>query len=382
MKKTLFFLAVLLVLHVSTLQVSAQLIIRNSGHAEIGHDPFDPVPDTIPSNYYNELDTVSVLKVFGSRGQLASGAHISFGDQLLWDSYNVNVGELGYTDTDCLWLHGKHGTYLTAGVSATDTIVYYDYKRSQDVNFRKNVTTTGVFVQSDERFKENVEPVEGVLSSLENLEAVSYTLKNDNARQCRAAINDIPALTEKDRRDKAFFDQYYAEQEQGDERYGFLAQNVQEVFPQLVHADNSGYMYVDYIGLIPILVQSINELRAELAELKGAQQDEETVAPLQQAVQASQSEIEASLNAPKLYQNSPNPWSSETVIRYSLPQSVANACIYIYDMQGAQLKSVPAQGRGESQVTLSAHDLNAGMYIYALVADDQLIDSKQMILTK
>ena len=43
--------------------------------------------------------------------------------------------------------------------------------------------------------------------------------------------------------------------------------------------------------------------------------------------------MEASLNAPKLYQNSPNPWSSETVIRYSLPQIVATACIYIYDMQ-------------------------------------------------
>jgi hypothetical protein len=382
MKKSLLFVAVLFSLLVSVPQVSAQLIIRNNGHAEIGHDPFDPVPEGLPSNYYNDLDTVSALKIFGSRGELASGAHISFGDQLLWDSYNVNVGELGYTDTDCLWLHGKHGTYLTAGVSATDTIVYYDYKRSQDVNFRKNVTTTGVFVQSDERFKENVEPVEGVLSSLENLEAVSYTLKNDNARQCRAAINDIPALTEKDRRDKAFFDQYYAEQEQGDERYGFLAQNVKEVFPQLVHTDNSGYMYVDYIGLIPILVQSINELNAKIEALTGEKQEDDVAALLRQAMQASQGEMEASLNAPKLYQNSPNPWSSETVIRYSLPQNVATACIYIYDMQGAQLKSVPAQGRGESQVTLSAHDLNAGMYIYALVADGQLIDSKQMILTK
>ena len=157
---------------------------------------------------------------------------------------------------------------------------------------------------------------------------------------------------------------------------------MQAVLPQLVHTDNSGYMYVDYIGLIPILVQSINELKAELAAVKGEKQDEGITTPMLQAAQSSQNEIEASLSAAKLYQNAPNPWSSETVIRYNLPQSVASACIYIYDMQGLQLKSIPAQGRGESQVTLTARDLKAGMYLYALVADGQLIDSKQMILTQ
>ena len=140
-------------------------------------------------------------------------------------------------------------------------------------------------------------------------------------------------------------------------------------------------MAVDYIGLIPILVQSINELRAELAEVKGEERQAEG-APLMAAQQAAQNELEASLGAAKLYQNAPNPWSSETVIRYSLPQSVGKADIYIYDMQGVQLKSIPATGRGESQVTVTARDLKAGMYLYALVADGTLIDSKQMILTK
>lgn len=379
--KKLFVLAAICLL-ASASQVSAQLIIRNNGHAEIGHDPYDPVPEGLPFFYYDMLDTVTVLKVFGTR-ENGSGAHITFGDNLIKLNYNASVGELGYSDTDCLWLQGKHGTYITAGLEAADTIMYYDYKRSTDVNFRKNVTTTGVFVQSDERFKENVAPVSDVLSSLENLEAVSYTLKNDNAKQCRAIANGMLAVTEKDQRDKVFFDQFYAKQEQGDERYGFLAQNVKDVFPQLVHTDNSGYMYVDYIGLIPILVQSINELRAELAAVKGENQDGETITPMLQATQqAAQNEIEASLSAAKLYQNAPNPWSSETVIRYNLPQSVATACIYIYDMQGLQLKSIPAEGRGESQVTLTARDLRAGMYLYALVADGQLIDSKQMILTK
>lgn len=142
-------------------------------------------------------------------------------------------------------------------------------------------------------------------------------------------------------------------------------------------------MYVDYIGLIPILVQSINELKAELAAVKAEKQEQEAAPVLLQAAQQTTlGELQTSLSSAKLYQNAPNPWSSETVIRYSLPGDVARAEIYIYDMQGAQLKSIPAQGRGESQVVLTAHDLKAGMYLYALVADGRLIDSKQMILTR
>ena len=322
MTKSLFLTVFCLLASASS--INAQLIIRNGGHAEIGHDPFDPVPEGLNPNYYNWLDTTTVLKVFGNYGEYAAGGYISFGDQLLRNSFNVNVGEL--------------------------------------------------------RFKENVEPVEGVLSTLENLEAVSYTLKNDYAKQCRTGINNMPILTDKDSRDKDFFDQFYAKQEQGDERYGFLAQNVKEVFPQLVHTDNSGYMYVDYIGLIPILVQSINELKAKVEELSEDRGTDN--APLLAAQLAAQNEVGASMVAAKLYQNSPNPWSSETVIRYSLPQGVSKADIYIYDMQGAQLKSIQAQGRGENQVTITARDLKAGMYIYALVADGTLIDSKKMILTE
>ncbi len=379
MKK--FLILAVLCLLASASPVSAQLIIHNNGNAELGVDPFNYQNPNLNPQVLNWLDTVTVLRIYGRYGNQAAGGHLTFGDTYLYNTYNVLVGELGYTDCDKLWLHGKDGTYLTANSASADTVMYYDpYVKGNYVGFKKDVHTSGVFVQSDERFKENVEPITDVLSSLDNLEAVSYTLKNDLAKS-REAVASIDALTEKAQRDKEAYDKFCAENENGSERFGFLAQNVKEVFPELVHTDNTGYMYVDYIGLIPILVQSINELKAKVEELTAEKSDEET--PLMGAPhQASQSELEASLGAAKLYQNAPNPWSSETVIRYSLPQNVAKADIYIYDMQGAQLKSIPAQGRGESQVTVTARDLKAGMYLYALVADGQLIDSKQMILTK
>ena len=378
--KKIFLMAVICLL-ASASQMSAQLTIQNSGRAEIGIDPY--VPGSLSPQYEQWLDTVTVLKIFGNYGHHAAGAHLTFGDTYLYNTYGVLVGELGYTDTDQLWLHGKNGTYLTTGPTALDTVMYYDPSRSSAVNFKKDVHTSGVFVQSDERFKENVEPVSDVLASLEELEAVTYTLKNDDAA-IRRGLSAMMTFDDKSEKDKAFFDQFYAKSEKGSERYGFLAQNVKEVFPELVHTDNSGYMYVDYIGLIPILVQSINELRAKLdeAEAKIEKQQEGENAMMLAPQQSGLSEIEASLGTAKLYQNAPNPWSSETVIRYNLPQSVSRADIYIYDMQGAQLMGIPATGRGESQVTITARDLKAGMYLYALVADGTLIDSKQMILTK
>ncbi len=379
MKKFIFLAVLCLLASAST--VSAQLIIHNNGNAELGVDPFNYQNPNLNPQVLNWLDTVTVLRIYGRYGNQAAGGHMTFGDTYLYNTYNVLVGELGYTDSDKLWLHGKDGTYLTANSASADTVMYYDpYVKGNYVGFKKDVHTSGVFVQSDERFKENVEPITNVLSSLDNLEAVSYTLKNDLAKS-REAVASIDAFTEKAQQDKNAYDKFCAENEKGSERFGFLAQNVKDVFPELVHTDNTGYMYVDYIGLIPILVQSINELKAKVEELTTEKSDEET--PLMGAPhQASQSEIEASLGAAKLYQNAPNPWSSETVIRYCLPQSVVRADIYIYDMQGAQLKCIPAQGRGESQVTLTARDLKAGMYLYALVADGALIDSKQMILTK
>lgn len=50
--------------------------------------------------------------------------------------------------------------------------------------------------------------------------------------------------------------------------YGFLAQDVQKLFPELVHEDRNGYMSVNYVELIPLLVQAVQELSAEVAELK------------------------------------------------------------------------------------------------------------------
>ncbi|MEO6734457.1 MAG: tail fiber domain-containing protein [Ferruginibacter sp.] len=63
-------------------------------------------------------------------------------------------------------------------------------------------------------------------------------------------------------------------------QYGFLAENVSEVFPALVTSKTINYMFgknsyrnqtvysVDAVGLIPVMVASIQELHTEIENLK------------------------------------------------------------------------------------------------------------------
>jgi hypothetical protein len=51
-------------------------------------------------------------------------------------------------------------------------------------------------------------------------------------------------------------------------------------------------------------------------------------------------------------------------------------------MNGVQLKSYPVVERGKGNLTIQGSEFSAGMYLYALIADGKVIDTKRMILTK
>jgi hypothetical protein len=49
---------------------------------------------------------------------------------------------------------------------------------------------------------------------------------------------------------------------------GVIAQEVEEIFPELVKTDKEGMKSVNYTGFIPHLIESVKELKAENEELK------------------------------------------------------------------------------------------------------------------
>ena len=49
---------------------------------------------------------------------------------------------------------------------------------------------------------------------------------------------------------------------------GVVAQEVQKIHPEIVEERKNGYLGVDYKRLVPLLIQSVKELKQEVEELK------------------------------------------------------------------------------------------------------------------
>lgn len=392
--KTRFYLIIIALLIFVPFVANAQLFVDSLGIVQVGN---------YEQNIYNGIqtwakDTSIVLNVKG-KGYCWSGAKIAIGDNCSRYSQNVSIGEVknGDGDTDQLWLHGKKGVYYTSASRSQDTVFYYDTNLGNDFHFNCNVLASNIAVASDSRFKTDITPLENSLQTITSLSPVSYKLLprfGEKAFGGNGVPDDIPSggLSEKDLRDIEYFNNFHKSLENDGPHFGFLAQEVKEIYPELVHTDKDGYMYIDYIGMIPLLVNAIGELNAQI-EVQNAQIEELKAdnSELNQAVintqqpsvdnnQASQIGDNFLKNA--LYQNHPNPFSTSTTITMSLRSDVTEAVLYIFDMQGALLKTVPVTDRGNVNVTINGGELNAGMYIYSLIADGNEVASKRMILTK
>lgn len=363
---------VLIAFAFSAINANAKFSHRTNGQIIIGEESTD-----VANVSNNSKDTITALKIHGPFSEWRAGGRLSFGDQASKYNMNVLIGELGLEDSDRLWLHGKYGMYFTTNPSAQDTIFYYDIERGTNFHFNCDVHADGIFVASDQRFKENISPLNTSLTSLKSIAAVSYTLK---PKFTNKPTNRSGTMSEKDARDQKHFDQYYNDINNDAIRYGFIAQEVQKIYPELVRTDKSGYMYVDYIGMIPILVNAINELQDKI-DLLESEDLRKTKSIQNESVEFAGS-IETEAIVSSLKQNKPNPFNSETIISYSLPESVTNAQLYVYNMQGRQISKYELTERGNCSLTISASEFEAGMYIYTLIADGKEIDSKRMILTK
>ena len=50
-------------------------------------------------------------------------------------------------------------------------------------------------------------------------------------------------------------------------------------------------------------------------------------------------------------------------------------------MQGAQLRRIIINDKGNQSITIQGSEFSAGMYMYTLIIDGKEIDTKKMILT-
>jgi hypothetical protein len=213
------------------------------------------------------------------------------------------------------------------------------------------------FLTCDRNLKEKIQPVEYEGDILDKINVYSYEFKKD----LKSNIALEPGY-----------------------QVGFIAQEIESVFPHLVkdilfpakYSDegkviNPGLDYkgLNLDGLVPILwgiVKSQNDRINELA--------------VKQQIINQEKGIINEKKKSYLMQNYPNPWDRETTIGYELPEGCKSAMIMITDMVGSSISQFDLNIQ-ENKLVIQSGLFKSGTYIYLLVADGVEIDSKKMIVT-
>ena len=166
-------------------------------------------------------------------GAVAAGINTtspSYAETVL-GSFNTSYAAVGtgnFIGTDRLFVLGN-GT--SVGARADALVVYKD----------GNATLSGVFTHaSDQRLKSEITSIAGSLSAIGHLRGVHYKW-ND------IKTHDMEHL-----------------------QTGLIAQEVRQIFPELVHEGSDGYLSVNYVGLIPHLIEAVKQLKQENELLKTA----------------------------------------------------------------------------------------------------------------
>lgn len=115
----------------------------------------------------------------------------------------------------------------------------------------QNIEVASLFNTSDAKAKKDITPLSFGMSNLLKLRPVTFEWKqtsdffDDNITANYSRNSSLPETESR-------------------LQYGFLAQEVEDVLPDIVCTNEDGIKSVNYIAMIPLLVQSIKELNLEI----------------------------------------------------------------------------------------------------------------------
>lgn len=243
------------------------------------------------------------------------------------------------------------------------------------------VYTNNLLITSDISTKREIKTIESSLDKVMQLRGVTFESEFD--LKDNLELSDFVAENEQTNMTQKLVTQMNSERSR--KHMGVIAQEVEEVVPEVVRTTLNGTKAVAYTELVGLLIEAIKEQQSQIEELKAQVFSQESTNPVRNLRSVSDKDalsISSDVTVKNmLYQNVPNPFTSDTKIRYTLSEDVVNANLYIYNMQGTQIKNISGLSRGAGVITINGKELKAGMYIYTLIADGKEVDTKRMILT-
>ena len=175
------------------------------------------------------------VKVLASNGRvgintLSPGHKLTVAGNASFNEYLYHNGD---TDTHVRFQADQ------VDISAGGNVYSYD---GSNLDVTGGVRATGdvvAFYSSDKRLKDNIVRIENPLEKVGKIGGYTY-----------------------DWNDKQ--DTY----EVGSKDFGVIAQEIQEVLPELVTERDNGFLAVKYEKIVPLLIESIKELKQEVDEIK------------------------------------------------------------------------------------------------------------------
>ncbi|WP_299681314.1 tail fiber domain-containing protein [uncultured Dokdonia sp.] len=223
---------------------------------------------------------------------------------------------------------------------------------SYELDVNGTIRASSVITNSDKRFKQNITPITNALDKINAMEGVSYQFK-----EFKKEGYNLPS----------------------EEQFGLIAQDVQKIAPHIVKEDEQGYLGIDYIKIIPLLIESVKEQQASITTLQEENED------LKQAIRQLTGEDtntskKASIDA-ILYQNTPNPLQDQTTITYQLSKEamLGNAVIEIYDFNGTVIKRYTNLKEGRNSIEVQSSLLTSRVTFYRLIVKGEVIATKKML---
>lgn len=372
MKKTL----VILALAIQGISAWAQFEIDSVGKVSIGVD-IPGVKNCVQlgnnplTNYYDKANLYSKIEAGTNSTDVA----------IIGDANSENIG-MGKR-IGVLGLSGNTSrgySYGVCGITANSrgAGVYGSNRITTDALLSGNESYAGYF--------NGPTYINGTVSSLnvlnhidsQHLENIN-TLFEDDGQSLEHLLNINPIrynykieLTQEEADD--VFIKEYQDEENDRIHFGLITEEIENIFPNLIYKEQDGVKAINYIELVPVLIQSIKELKKEVDELRGI---DKPYAKAPGTTGINDTEKKGNV----LFQNTPNPFKEYTTIRFQLADGVKDASICVFDLQGKMLKKI-ALNPTDERVTLNAYELGEGMFLYSLIVDGKEIGTKKMILTK
>ncbi len=236
--------------------------------------------------------------------------------------------------------------------------------------FNGSGTFTGTWTQvSDSMLKNNIQPLNNALAVIGQLNPKTFSYKSQ--QDLNSDIN-LPFGI----------------------HAGLIAQDLSQVLPELVcttvhpaKKDETGneiypsltYKSVNYIELIPYLIEAIKEQQAQIDAMSPkAPGPGNSVTGDNNMLRVDLSSTASAV----LYQNQPNPFSGITKINYYIPENAGKASMLFYNGMGNVIRELPVEAKGQGTVEVNSEKLSNDVYTYSLVVDGRVIDTRHMVKAK